>query len=276
MEPVLVPVLITAIFLLLFAFAVILNHLVYQYMLKASPALISLTNLNSVYAKELAGSRGQIYRVHIKCRSKTQFDSHTIEYAFSLYLLGHYKTYKPIYERYKRDTAAYKAYMAQYSYFARELPNYASQRANTWQNHLFSRLEAKIYENQQLKPPSFRVNVLKTYDSPKKRNHYSEHTAYYSNAFVKLCDTIFAKIDLREKAKEQRELMTPTLRYQIMKRDGFTCVICGRSAADGAVLNVDHYIPVSKGGKTVPENLRTLCAICNAGKGGSFDPNGKN
>ncbi len=59
------------------------------------------------------------------------------------------------------------------------------------------------------------------------------------------------------------------LRYNILKRDAFRCVDCGRSPATtpGLELHVDHILPWSKGGKTVPSNLRTTCADCNIGKG---------
>ena len=66
--------------------------------------------------------------------------------------------------------------------------------------------------------------------------------------------------------------MTAELRYQVMRRDGFRCVLCGRSADDGVILQVDHVCPVAKGGKSVLENLRTLCALCNQGKCDSFVP----
>ena len=70
--------------------------------------------------------------------------------------------------------------------------------------------------------------------------------------------------------------MTPSLRYKIMQRDGFRCRLCGASAADGAKLHVDHICPVSKGGKTEPDNLRTLCERCNLGKSARYNPNGMN
>ena len=70
----------------------------------------------------------------------------------------------------------------------------------------------------------------------------------------------------REFIAEQRRLMTDSLRYDIMRRDGFRCQLCGMTAKDGVKLHVDHVIPVSKGGKTEPSNLRTLCERCNLGK----------
>lgn len=72
-------------------------------------------------------------------------------------------------------------------------------------------------------------------------------------------------------AAEQRRLMSASLRYDILVRDGFRCKICGASAQDGVKLHVDHIIPVSKGGKTEKSNLRTLCERCNLGKGDKIE-----
>jgi hypothetical protein len=60
-----------------------------------------------------------------------------------------------------------------------------------------------------------------------------------------------------------------SLRYMILKRDGFRCVLCGRSPAThrDCNLHVDHVMPSSKGGPTTPGNLRTTCSLCNIGKG---------
>lgn len=70
---------------------------------------------------------------------------------------------------------------------------------------------------------------------------------------------------------QQRRLMTDSLRYDVMRRDGFRCQICGATAADGYKLHVDHILPVSKGGKTEMGNLRTLCERCNMGKGAKIE-----
>lgn len=62
------------------------------------------------------------------------------------------------------------------------------------------------------------------------------------------------------------------LRYFVLHRDRFKCVLCGDHPARNAdcVLHVDHVLPWSKGGKTRRENLRTLCATCNVGRGNRF------
>lgn len=68
------------------------------------------------------------------------------------------------------------------------------------------------------------------------------------------------------KFETERRLLTPGLRYDILARDNFACKICGRTANDNVKLHVDHIHPISKGGKTIPENLQTLCQDCNLGK----------
>lgn len=68
----------------------------------------------------------------------------------------------------------------------------------------------------------------------------------------------------------QRRLMTRALREQIMKRDHYTCQFCGKYMPDEIGLQIDHIVPVSKGGKSVPSNLRVLCSKCNASKGAKY------
>jgi len=68
-------------------------------------------------------------------------------------------------------------------------------------------------------------------------------------------------------AKPKRQPIKPSLRFEILKRDGYRCQMCGVTAKDGATLEIDHIHPVSKGGTNNPDNLQVLCRDCNAGKG---------
>lgn len=63
-----------------------------------------------------------------------------------------------------------------------------------------------------------------------------------------------------------REPIGPQLRFRVLQRDGFRCVYCGTAARDGAVLHLDHVVPVAAGGETTEDNLVTACASCNLGK----------
>ena len=62
----------------------------------------------------------------------------------------------------------------------------------------------------------------------------------------------------------ERGKVTNRMRFFIYERDGYRCQICGRRTRD---LEVDHIIPISKGGKSTPNNLQTLCHWCNYRKG---------
>lgn len=65
---------------------------------------------------------------------------------------------------------------------------------------------------------------------------------------------------------KERKKVTPALHFDILKRDGHKCVICGATSSDDK-LEVDHIKPIASGGKSVPDNLQTLCCGCNLGKG---------
>lgn len=60
--------------------------------------------------------------------------------------------------------------------------------------------------------------------------------------------------------------ISKSLRFDIFRRDKFTCQYCGRRPPD-VVLEVDHIAPVSRGGDDDPSNLITSCYECNRGKG---------
>jgi len=55
-------------------------------------------------------------------------------------------------------------------------------------------------------------------------------------------------------------------RFEVFKRDNFTCVYCGRKPP-AVVLECDHINPKSKGGLDEIDNLTTSCFDCNRGKG---------
>ena len=85
---------------------------------------------------------------------------------------------------------------------------------------------------------------------------------------VELIKMLESKLTASAFAKEQRTLMTKKMREFIKKRDNYTCCICGNSTHEepNLLLEIDHIIPVSKGGCTVEDNLQTLCWKCNRSK----------
>jgi hypothetical protein len=67
----------------------------------------------------------------------------------------------------------------------------------------------------------------------------------------------------------RRMSLSPKIRFEVFRRDEFTCRYCGRKTPE-AILEVDHIIPVSKGGDDGIENLVTSCYECNRGKGATL------
>ena len=53
------------------------------------------------------------------------------------------------------------------------------------------------------------------------------------------------------------------VRAEILRRDGYKCVLCGRGRRDGVELVVDHITPKDKGGSGSVDNGQTLCMECN-------------
>ena len=69
-------------------------------------------------------------------------------------------------------------------------------------------------------------------------------------------DPDFVKVrDLQDFNEKQKQ--------QILERDGFKCVICGRGVQDGVELQVDHIKPKDKGGEAIIANGQTLCSMHN-------------
>lgn len=65
----------------------------------------------------------------------------------------------------------------------------------------------------------------------------------------------------------ERAKVSNKMRFSIYQRDGNRCCKCG-SPYD---LEIDHIFPISKGGKTVYENLQTLCHRCNTKKSNTIE-----
>lgn len=63
-----------------------------------------------------------------------------------------------------------------------------------------------------------------------------------------------------------RRPITPKIRFEVLKRDGFACSYCGARAGEEVRLVVDHIHPHSRGGPSGIDNYTTACETCNSGK----------
>jgi len=143
---------------------------------------------------------------------------------------------------------------------------------------LYFQIEKEIFESNILSKPVIDIAFFTypLYRTGSGRETYHDMEVLWlkdiENILKEIDDDTVSKLT-REK---ERSLMSDSLRYDVLKRDNFRCTICGRTAADGIKLHVDHIMPVAKGGKTEMNNLRTLCNQCNSGKSDKWDEYGIN
>ncbi len=103
--------------------------------------------------------------------------------------------------------------------------------------------------------------VLESDDDPKNKEFLNNYSPNVTKE--EICD-----IQTKAYHRTNRQV-NMRLRFDVMKRDNFKCCLCGASPAKdpSVVLHIDHILPWSCGGETTFDNLQTLCAECNLGKG---------
>lgn len=68
------------------------------------------------------------------------------------------------------------------------------------------------------------------------------------------------------RSRGDREQISKKLRFKVLRRCGFKCRYCGCPSTE-VRLDVDHIVPVSRGGTNAESNLTASCRDCNIGKG---------
>lgn len=117
------------------------------------------------------------------------------------------------------------------------------------------------------------IEYLKKIDSKYYVNIYKRYFGGLRRLAKRVSDFHAKKISQKqlvekyEPAKARRGPIPQSLRYEVLKRDGYKCQCCGRTPKeDGVKLEVDHILAVALGGTDDPTNLRSLCEDCNKGK----------
>ena len=80
------------------------------------------------------------------------------------------------------------------------------------------------------------------------------------------------KVTVRQLAQAVLALDEPQIRYEVLKRAGKRCELCGVAEGDSDYerllpLHVDHVVPRPLGGSNDLTSLQVLCKACNFGKG---------
>ena len=151
--------------------------------------------------------------------------------------------------------------------------NYKSENKTNYSLKKFQKIENRVLNDSIHKRKEFLIKLKLEvyYRSNAGKVNETRYGNYSFEDLVKLYKEWQNGNKYEETIKQERKIMNDDIRYNVLKRDNFTCKLCGISAKDEAKLHVDHIIPVSKGGKTIMSNLQTLCDRCNMGKSNKME-----
>lgn len=213
------------------------------------------------------------YHISFWANSKTKFDRFDFDKGMKAKIADEKSYYQEILRQIKHNNVEYNRYREELSL----LPDLTEKKQFSIASKLYRHYEKRAIESEILAPiTDVKFYAHNRYVSPRGRNSYYDYRIYSPDQIGNLINEI-EKTERYKASKEyQRSIMSDSLRYKILKRDGFRCVLCGRTAADGVKLHVDHIKPIAKGGKTIESNLRTLCDQCNIGKSDKYDDTGIN
>lgn len=136
-------------------------------------------------------------------------------------------------------------------------------------NKLLNKLGFDVIDISDLYMPTFTFQYI----SAGGNSSYSCDLKLNINNLNKLINYLNDVIKWKKSIAGQRALMTSKLRETIKIRDGFTCCNCNLSIEDepNLLLEIDHIIPLSRGGISTENNLQTLCWRCNRTKGAKLE-----
>lgn len=208
-------------------------------------------------------------------KTKAQFDRFHLDVFFNKIIEENLEFFEQILDQAWQNKALYQKYQER----IKKLPGLTTreqlkiQRAPYW---LYKKKELKLCQKEIQRPVTQPTVICEArYTSPKGRSSHEKAQTFTLEQISYGIEQAKQEQQRREtkefQRRKERGKMSPSLRYNILKRDNFRCVLCGRSAQDGVKLHVDHIVPISKGGKTIPDNLRTLCEQCNVGKGSKIE-----
>lgn len=139
-------------------------------------------------------------------------------------------------------------------------------------------IEKNIYDKSILKPTlEFNIEVILKLTDINDKFIRSKKATFSMQQIEDLIDRINDKYNNRFNNERvwksissvERARVSNKMRFAVYKRDNYRCRKCGRKTND---LEIDHIIPIAKGGKTTFDNLQTLCKRCNEIKSDIIEP----
>ena len=141
-------------------------------------------------------------------------------------------------------------------------------------------IELDLFKQNQFRPTTeAKINVLLTLTNYYHSKYYQRKGDSFDEATVR---TLIKKMNNRNGkfyndrdiwdaiCRVERGRVSDRMRFAIYAKDGYRCRYCGKTDRTGHTLEIDHIIPIAKGGKSTMNNLQTLCHDCNYKKGDSI------
>ena len=151
----------------------------------------------------------------------------------------------------------------------------------TTNKKLLQKIEDKFLQKEMLKPITKFTMKVTLYRTDLHGYKYDSKSEEFSidqirNDIFRLKDRtnsgFYKNKDIWDSlCRVERGKVTNKLRFLVYERDGYRCCKCHKKAHD---LEIDHIIPISKGGKSTYDNLQTLCHRCNVEKGSYIESDG--
>lgn len=248
----------------------IVKKCIRSYILNHSTAIAAIIEFNKTYRANFIAVERK-FRYTKFCKSKSEYNRTNFDQLLRCFFSEDEDFFRKTIKEVEHNQKAYALY-------TEKCKAIFANRSTEWYGHFdWFEEEWSLFRQNELKPTvDLDITIYSKYTSPKGQNSYCNYRVYNLDDLKRAIHETEQQTEYQKSKEYQRMKMTDSLRYDVMKRDGFRCVLCGASAKNGAVLHVDHIFPVSKGGRTELSNLRTLCDQCNLGKRDKYDDNGIN
>lgn len=248
------------------------NKSVFKIVIENSLQIKELNKINNSFNSYFEWELKEVYSIHERYNTKQKYDRTSPDKFCFEHIYDNLDFYDDLINKFESNIEINNNYIKKY-YSIKD--NILTELDCEKLNIPFKKAikyEKKFYQKNKIKPIiNFALSCHLSYTSPQGRNSYSKEQVYYMNDIKQIIEKSKLQLEYNQtkeaRKKFERNKLTKSLRYDVLRRDNFKCVICGRTSQDGAFLHVDHILPIARGGETKLDNLQTLCENCNLGKG---------
>jgi hypothetical protein len=239
---------------------------------------------NSVALKKLREINAKYVFKHVEQRTLTQ--EYDAEHNYNNVSPKDYLIYQLVYLQHqlKNDLASAKENDETYKKYREEIAaecnvgDYVKVKWNVFKKYA-QKIERNLLNEVALKPETRVTIIVELYHV--NINHIlisRKDETFYEDEIIRLIKRLRNKIGNFYQDREiwdaicrvERARVSNRMRFSIYERDGHRCRKCGISGRHHD-LEIDHIIPISKGGKSTYDNLQTLCRRCNLEKGSKIE-----